>query len=262
MNQQSFIDHVINIIRHDPEVIGLGIGGSYITNEIDEYSDVDIILVTKYKVAGDQSKMVSYAKSFGDYLSGFTGEHVGEIRVLICLYDNPLLHVDIKFLTTEEFMERVEDPIIVFDRNQVLQNIIASTKSAWPPFNYQWIEDRFWTWIHYTTLKLGRGEYFETLDFLSFLRSTVTAPMLQIKNGKLPRGLRKVESGLDPSDLDRLTNTVSNYTPESLFRGLENTVLLYQELRMDLFPKEINLQSKTEIRSLEYLQEIKKRVLS
>jgi hypothetical protein len=30
-------------------------------------------------------------------LVGFTGEHVGEPRVLICLYGPPVLHVDLKF---------------------------------------------------------------------------------------------------------------------------------------------------------------------
>ena len=32
----------------------------------------------------------------------FTGEHVGESRVLICLYGPPLLHVDLKFVSLSD----------------------------------------------------------------------------------------------------------------------------------------------------------------
>jgi len=41
--------------------------------------------------------------------------------------------------------------------------------------------------------KIGRGEYFEALDFISWLRVSVISPLFQLKGGRLPRGLRKVE---------------------------------------------------------------------
>ncbi|WP_157494259.1 aminoglycoside 6-adenylyltransferase [Fulvivirga imtechensis] len=257
MKQQQFIDQVVERIKDDKNVIGLAVAGSFITNEIDEFSDVDLILVTVTRVADDPSKMENYARSFGDYLNGFTGEHVGERRVLICLYDNPLLHVDIKFLTLDEFQDRIENPVIFFDRDNTLKETISLTKAEWPKLDFQWIEDRFWTWVHYTTLKLGRGENFEALDFLSFVRTFVISPMLQIKNGKLPRGLRKVEINFPKSDLDKLVTTVPAYKMESIFDSLENTVSLYIELRQIIFPSTIKLRTQTELRTLEYLKEIR-----
>lgn len=68
---------------------------------MDEFSDLDLVLVPKEKVSNDKPEMPDYAKRFGPFLSGFTGEHVGEPRVLICLYGEPLLHVDVKFVTFE-----------------------------------------------------------------------------------------------------------------------------------------------------------------
>ena len=70
-------------------MIGLAIGGSWLTNEIDQFSDLDLILVTKDKISNEPSKMHEYANRFGKVLSAFTGEHVGEPRLLICLYDEP-----------------------------------------------------------------------------------------------------------------------------------------------------------------------------
>ncbi|MBL7723846.1 MAG: nucleotidyltransferase domain-containing protein, partial [Chitinophagaceae bacterium] len=87
MIQQDFAYRVAEIVQRDETVLGLAAGGSWTSGEMDEYSDLDLILITKEKVAGNKEQMLQYAKSFGDLISGFTGEHVGEPRVLICLYD-------------------------------------------------------------------------------------------------------------------------------------------------------------------------------
>ncbi|MEQ1677473.1 MAG: nucleotidyltransferase domain-containing protein, partial [Chitinophagaceae bacterium] len=120
MIQKEFADKVVEIVQTDPNVIGLAAAGSWITNEMDEYSDVDLVLVTNKQIAGDKENMIGYAKGFGNFISGFTGEHVGEPRLLICLYDDPLLHVDIKFLTLPEFYTRIENPVVLFERKKQL----------------------------------------------------------------------------------------------------------------------------------------------
>ncbi len=257
MMQKEFADKVVEIVKTDSNVIGLAVAGSWITDELDEYSDLDLILITKKKIGSDKEKMLGYAKSFGDFISGFTGEHVGEPRVLICLYDNPLLHVDIKFLTLPEFYDRIENPVVLFERNNQLTDIINSTKAEWPHLDYQWIEDRFWTWVHYACLKIGRGELLEAFDFLSFLRMTVLSPLMQVKNKKLPRGLRRVETELNLSDLENLKITIAQYNRASIIKALDNTVSVYKSVRKKLYPETVQLQVTAEKRSLEYLKNIK-----
>lgn len=256
MIQIEFADRAKDILRRDDSVIGLAVGGSWLTGQIDEFSDLDLIVVTKEKISDRKENMISYAKRLGNFLSGFTGEHVGEPRVLICLYDNPLLHVDIKFLTLEEFHSRVETPILLLDKNGELEEAIINSEAKFPYPDYQWIEDRFWIWVHYMLLKIGRGEYFETLDSFGFLRMTVFGPLLHIKNGKLPRGVRKVEMELSREDLDRLKLTIPIYNKESLLHTLKNSVELYRYLRNSLYDNTIRLQSETEERVMTYLDEI------
>lgn len=257
MIQQDFAYRVTEIVQRDETVIGLAAGGSWISGEMDEYSDLDLILITKEKVTGNKEQMHQYAKSFGDLISGFTGEHVGEPRVLICLYDNPLLHVDIKFLTLPELYDRVENPVVLFERNNQLSEIINSTNAVWPQPDFQWIEDRFWTWVHYACLKIGRGELMEAFDFLSFLRMTVLSPLLQVKNKKQPRGLRRVETGLSLSDLENLKITIAQYNKDSVIKALDNAISIYKSLRRKLYPESIKLQIRTEELSLQYLKKIK-----
>lgn len=258
MIQQDFAYKAAEIVSNDPNVVGLAVAGSWITNELDEYSDLDLVLVTKEQISSDKEKMIDLAKSLGNLISGFTGEHVGEPRLLICLYDDPLLHVDIKFLTLQEFSNRIENPVILFERDDLLTAIIRSTDAKWPEPNFQWIEDRFWTWVHYACMKIGRGELMEAYDFLSFLRQTVFSPLMQVKNNKKVRGLRRVETQLSLSDLENLKITIAQYNKASIIKALDNSISIYKSLRRKLFPATITLQEKAEKRSLEYFKQIKK----
>lgn len=259
MIHKEFINRASKTFELDENVIGLAVGGSWLTNEIDEFSDLDLLLVTKAKVSGNKKLMIEYAERIGGFLSGFTGEHVGEPRLLICLFDNPLLHVDIKFLTLDEFNSRVEDPVIYLDKEGVLQKAIDHSTSKFPYPEYQWIEDRFWTWIHYALLKIGRGEYMEAFDFLSFLRMTVFGPLLHIKNGNLPRGVRKIETQIKKEDFDRIRLTISTYNRIDLLKSLRNSVSLYRELRTTLFDDNVVLRTETENKVMLYFDEIEKR---
>ena len=257
---QEFIDKAIKAAKADSLIVGLAVGGSWIGKQTDEFSDIDFVLVTSEPVSDSFDKMHSYAKRFGDLLNAFTGEHVGERRLLICMYDNPLLHVDIKFVTPLEFEQRVEDPVIVWDKNGTLARIMENTKAVWPELNYQWIEDRFWTWIHYGALKIGRGELFETIDFLSALRSMVLAPLMQIKNGQLPRGLRRVEQNFPETDLEQLKQTIPEYSVKSICESVTKTIEIYRSLRQILYTDEIILRKDTEAKCVAYLNQVIARV--
>lgn len=258
MIQREFADKARTVLEQDQNVIGLAVAGSWLTNEIDEFSDLDLILVTKQKISNDKNLMLDYAKRLGNFLSGFTGEHVGEPRLLICLYDNPLLHVDIKFVTLEEFHSRIETPTLLIDKNGQLEKAISNSQAKFPYPDYQWIEDRFWTWIHYALLKIGRGEYFEAYDFMGFLRMVVLGPLLHIKNDNLPRGVRKVEKELESKDLASLKLTIPTYERQSLLDSLRNAVLLYRQLRTELFHNNVSLQNDTDKKVMSYFDQIDK----
>jgi len=253
MIQKQFAANLVALLEQENSVIGLAAGGSWITNEMDEFSDIDLVLVTKEKIGGNNDTMIAYAERFGKLLTAFTGEHVGEPRLLICFYDEPLLHVDIKFVTLEEFHLRVENPVILLDKTGQLGNVVANTTAKYPVREYQWMEDRFWTWTHYGAVKILRGEYFEALDFFAALRMMVLGPLLHIKNGGLPRGVRKVETSLGKDDLNDLKLTLAGYNKQSLIASLKNAVELYRKLRVSLFDHNVVLKKEAEKKVMEYL---------
>jgi len=257
---QEFASKAIEAWTKDSDILGIAAGGSWITKEIDRYSDLDLILITRDRVSENAKKMHEYAATVGNLLSSFTGEHVGEPRLLICLYDNPLLHVDIKFLTLEELSLRVEDPEVLFDRDGSVTTAIQTTVARFPYPDYQWIEDRFWTWTHYALLKIGRGELLEAIDFLAYLRMMVFGPMLQIANGQLPRGVRKLETTLPASEFRSLLQTIASYDRAAVLNSLHTSVTLYRELRLRLFSADVNQNKKVEARVMEYFNEIRDKV--
>jgi hypothetical protein len=166
--------------------------------------------------------------------------------------------VDIKFLTLDEFHTRVETPAILLDKEGALQTALNQSTPKFPYPDFQWIEDRFWTWIHYTLLKIGRGEYLEAFDFLGYLRMMVLGPLLHIKSGNLPRGVRKVETLIQEEDLNQLKLTIPEYNKQSLLESLGHAVTLYKKLRSALFEEKVMLQKDTEQSVMLFFEEIKK----
>lgn len=253
---QQFASQTVSILSSDENITGIAVAGSWITAELDSFSDLDMIIVTAEPIGGNRDRMIAYADRLGNLLNAFTGEHVGEPRLLICLYSDPLLHVDLKFVTIEEFGTRVETPVILFDKNGQLQHRIEASEANFPHPDYQWIEDRFWTWIHYGLLKVGRGEYFEALDFIGYLRMVVFGPLLHISNGNLPKGVRKVEMKLNPHDLAALKDTLAEHNKGSIMRSIGNSIDLYLRLRQKLFTGDVIWKTETEKAVIAYYQEM------
>ena len=75
-----------------------------------------------------------------------------------------LLHVDLKFITMAMITQRVEEPAVLFTRdNDALKRQLAKFSAHWPNMTPEWFESRAWIWLHYAVVKLGRGELFEAL---------------------------------------------------------------------------------------------------
>ncbi|ULL16668.1 oxalate:formate antiporter [Paenibacillus sp. H1-7] len=231
---EDFINLAKEKLLQDHRILGLLAGGSMITSTMDEYSDLDLIVVYD---AGYQEEImnqrVRIAEKLGNLLSGFTGEHVGEPRVVICLYGPPPLHVDLKFVTVQELEQRVENPIILWERGDEISALIQRTSPIYPYPSPQWIEDRFWVWVHYGATKLGRGELFELIDHVTYMRNAVLGPLYLIKNGELPSGVRRLEKYVSEG-LDELKDTIPNHSTESCYHALQMTIRLYQQLRQHL----------------------------
>ncbi|MGE5398254.1 MAG: nucleotidyltransferase domain-containing protein [Chitinophagales bacterium] len=251
---QEFIDQMIPVL--DSRIMGLAAGGSFINGDMDEFSDIDLVLVVNPDFLEQvMNERIDIATTLGNLLSAFTGEHVGEPRLLICLYGPPLLHVDLKFVSLEDIDHRVENPIILWEREKAVSERLNRGKAEWPMLDLQWIEDRFWVWIHYGATKIGRREIFEAIEFISFLRQAVLGPLILMKKGKLPRGVRKIEFDA-PDYIPLLIQTIPDHDTQSCIKALKVIIQLYIELREHLEIPGLIKRSQAEKYVQEYLNQI------
>ncbi|MBC8143663.1 MAG: aminoglycoside 6-adenylyltransferase [Armatimonadetes bacterium] len=254
----QFVGRAVSLFRADSRFVGAGVGGSWLTNTMDRFSDVDLVIVVEPESFCEViSERTAIATKLGSCLAAFTGEHVGEPRLLICLYDSPLLHVDLKFVTLPDLTHRVEDPVVLWEREGRMSQVIAASMAHYPPLDPQWIEDRFWVWAHYVALKIGRGELFEAISMLDYLRQTAIAPFLHTRHGQSPRGVRHLER-VAPEAVPYLVQSLATHTPLSCADALLCVIKLYRDLREPLVGDDtITKRTDAETAVMLYVHEIR-----
>ncbi|MES0837554.1 nucleotidyltransferase domain-containing protein [Nocardiopsis tropica] len=230
---RRFLDDVLPGMRQEPRIAGVAVAGSIAGGLSDIYSDVDLVVAVEDEAFDSvMAERLALIGSWTDLVAGFTGEHVGEPRLIITLVGPPLLHVDFKFVRVRDFAERVEDPAILWDRNGALADVLAAHPLATDPLDLQWIEDRFWIWVHYGAAKLGRGELFEVIGFLGYLRDAVLGPLAAQRAGAPSRGVRHLES-VAPDEARELRATLCGHDAHEAGRAILATVDLYRRWRDD-----------------------------
>jgi hypothetical protein len=250
---ETFLETALPALRSDERLVAVAAGGSFISGELDEHSDLDLVLVGRPEVQPRiLESRTKVAERLGQLLASFSGEHVGEPRLLICLYGPPLVHVDLKFVSLEDLVERVEDPVVLWDRTGEATDILSCGSSRYPQPNLQWIEDRFWVWIHYGASKVARGELFEALGFLAFLRGAVLGPLSLASAGHQPNGVRKIEARV-PERRQDLLATIGAYDPRSCAEALLACSEMYKDLRAELAPSTLIERRAAEHEALKFV---------
>lgn len=230
----AFLEGALPKLADDPRLVGVAAGGSYLSGAVDEWSDLDLVVA----VAPDAYDAVmadrrAVAARLGPLLVAFTGEHVGEPRLLVCLYGPPLLHVDLKFVRVADAAERVEDPAVLWERDGRFTAALARGAARFPAPDPQWIEDRIWVWVHYVAGKVGRGELLEAADALAFIRGLALGPLALAIRGARPSGVRKIEQAA-PDLAPRFHRTVAACEPRACLAALDEAIALYRDLRAEL----------------------------
>jgi hypothetical protein len=233
----AFVDRARSAVEQDARFAALLAGGSYVHGGLDEHSDLDLVLIVEEHAYADvMASRPAFAAGLGALVAAFTGEHVGEPRLLICLYGPPLLHVDLKFVTASDLDRRIERPAVLFARApDALAARLAAAAIAWPDMEPGWFEARAWIWLHYAATKLLRGELYEAIGMLGFFRGEVLGPMLYRRAGLPQRSVRRIEAlGLDPDR--RMAATVAAHDAASVRAALRAAARLYLDLREDAPP--------------------------
>ena len=258
--QQLFINKALPELKRDNRIVGIALGGSYTQKEtMDEFSGLDFVIAVRDEdwdaVLEDR---VSIAERLGALLSHFTGDHIQRPSQLICLYADPLMHVDLGFVPLSQVGQRYDNPVVMFEKDSLMSEPYRQQPVTTQIPNLQWFEDRFWVWVHFIATRIGRGDLFDAIDSLSFLRLNVLGPLISMKNGKPAHGVRHIESN-SPNDARMLVETVAAYDAKSCVRALKAATDIYISLR-GINIGATFLREKAERAALEYLKRISDRL--
>jgi len=227
----DMLERITAVVQQDMRFEAIVAGCSLVHGGFDLHSDLDLVLVvTPDSYAEVMETRRAIADGMGQLLAAFTGEHVGEPRLLICLYGPPLLHVDLKFIRPADLDRMVERPRILWARTEVeMADRIAAADVGWPNKDPQWFEDRAWVWLHYGASRMLRGELFEAIGMLGFFREQVLGPMLRQAAGRPQRGVRRIDGETEASLALRETHPA--YDAGGIAKALERSIDLYLDLR-------------------------------
>lgn len=259
-SHKAFLNTALPRFQEDRRILGIAACGSLTNGEMDEFSDLDLIVVADpmhyFPLFKDRQRL---AEHLGHFLVGFTGEHAGEPSLYICLYEQPLLHVDMKFVSLDDFPLRHEEPEVLWERDSALTKSLKDSKPHPTIPDLQWMEDRFWIWLHYGAMRIGRGEIFETIDLLSLIRSRVLGPLILWKNDKSTRGVRRIEK-YGGENLSALRATVPLYDARSCEISLKEAARLYVDLRETHAPPDLVRHRRAEMAAMQYLHKVNDKI--
>ena len=221
-----------------PQLEGMIISGSFALGIADAYSDVDLKLVTTDEGYDDVADALDrLIDGCGRVVARFSAEHTGLPELTIVLYDD-LVHVDfLPVRLSELYSKNAGMPaLILWDRSDRVARELDRPSPPPSPVDLEWIERRVWTWFWYLQSKVLRGEIYEALDGLAWLRATVLFPLLGATRATAVAGARRIEPLLKELASD-FAATSSRSEGAEVMEALRATARLYELLADPLLEK-------------------------
>ncbi len=222
-------------------VAGLLLGGSFAYGNPDFYSDIDLYIVVRdehFDVLF--AEHVEIANSLGKPISAFIADHnPGGLYDYIVLYDD-FVKVDFIYLRSSQLhvMPKWGRFRVLYDPEAVLSTLVSCSRNLQATFQLAdplVLNQKFRGWCWYVFGKLMRGELWEALEGVSFIRERALLPMINAKNGFVDEGYRRLEKKMDDELAHDLQLTVASYDKEAVFSALLNEITLFRDLRNELF---------------------------
>lgn len=220
----------------DPDVVGMAVTGSFATGIADEFSDVDLrVYVRPDAVEGVVARIPDLAAAAGSVVALFVAEHLAIPTLTIVLYED-LVHVDFDVVSADRAAEHNDGlPAVVLWEREPISDALPGTYAPEVAAGARWMEARIWTWSWYIQSKILRGELYEALDGLQYVRDQVLFRLLAFHGERRPAGGRRAEAVVGdlgdafartvPRSLDAASVLAALREEIDLYRGLADPLL-------------------------------------
>jgi hypothetical protein len=215
----------------DPEILAMFIGGSFASGDADDYSDLDLqLIVEDGAIERLVPKLRPLADQAGPVVAAFFAEHVGLPNMLIVLYED-LVHADLQPVQVSDVGTRNAglSTHVIWERDAAVSSALGAKYEADPTRELSWLEDRIWAWSWYVQTKILRGELYEALSSLQYIRDNVLFRLLAMRRDELPSSARRAEGRVGPWK-EQFAATVATRSQESAMEALRSSIELYVDL--------------------------------
>ncbi|MDR2531151.1 MAG: hypothetical protein LBC65_06390 [Oscillospiraceae bacterium] len=130
--QQLFINRALPVLRRDARVLGVALGGSYGNREaMDEFSGLDFVVAVNPADMDDvRASMGELAALLGPLLACFPAVHIHMPDLLICMYDDPIIHVDLDFVPADAVLARADQLVVLHERDGAMTALADAAATA------------------------------------------------------------------------------------------------------------------------------------
>jgi hypothetical protein len=187
----------------------LAVTGSLVTGDVDRYSDLDFILLLAghLEVEDVQGEIDRFLPLIGKPLAAFRATHLNlpNLQIFYLDVDSWVVKIDIEVYAATETVKLPEKLQVLHDPEGFFKE-----REAFPIRNavdFPMLPQKFCGWLWYTYTKIKRGEYFHAARSIDYTREHAVLPCLMYLNGLPQDGHRRIESRLDPENLERLYNS-------------------------------------------------------
>jgi hypothetical protein len=251
--QKEFLDRAVSIAEKDSRFTGLALHQE--SDHEHEFTDLELVFLCAPISFGDcAADLKGLADALGPLLLSYEQEKSDAEREITCLYDEPLRRIDLRLLPTDG-AAMLHNPKVLWERDGALTNELAKYRDQVPPIDLQWMEDRFWLWMHSAATALKEGAVFEALHQMSCLRTRILAPMLLRKQAQPIDALKRLEQA-GGEELSSLRATVPLYDARSCELSLREAAKLYVGLRETLAPEELVRHRRAEMAVMRHLHTV------
>ena len=207
----------------------------------DLFSDIDLyVFVRDSDFESVFAERDAIARSIGPVLVRYLGDHMPSgHHQLIVWYEGPL-HVDLMFRKWSETVLhwKWKGSVILKDSGNAIaqlkkeSDLLQPPELAWEQLNT--LNQKFWGWVAYTFGKILRGELWEALDNIAWIRNEALLVMLAWTQNAQYEGHRRLEAKLDDHLATLFNESLCSREPESLHAALTAEVRIFRELRSRL----------------------------
>jgi Nucleotidyltransferase domain len=215
----------------DPDVVAMAVTGSFATGSADELSDVDLrVYVRPDSVGGVVARIPDLAAAAGRVKALFVAEHLGIPTLTIVLYDD-LVHVDFDVVAADRAAEHNDGlPAVVLWEREPISDSLPGTYAQEVAACVRWLDARIWTWSWYIQSKVLRGELYEALDGLQYVRDQVLFRLLAFHGERRPAGGRRAEAVVGEHGVAFARTVPTSLDQASVLAALREEIDLYRRL--------------------------------